>query len=100
MANRGGQLGNNNAAKNKYFTDALKRRLIQSPERLERIVDVLISEAEKGEPWAVREIMDRVDGKPTQVNQINTEHIPVECIEVQFIKSRGELETRQPFLQT
>jgi hypothetical protein len=59
--------GNQNAAKSKrLFNSALKRALTQGPERLETIVEKLISLAEVGEAWAVKELIDRVDGKAPQ----------------------------------
>jgi len=39
--------------------------------RLRKIADRLIKEAQKGEPWAIREIADRLDGRPAQVIQGN-----------------------------
>lgn len=59
--------GNQNAAKSKrLFNSALKRVLTQSPERVEAIVQKLIGLAEQGESWAVKELIDRVDGKAPQ----------------------------------
>lgn len=59
--------GNQNAAKSKrLFNSALKRALTQGPDRIEKIVETLISLAERGEPWAVKELIDRVDGKAPQ----------------------------------
>jgi hypothetical protein len=59
--------GNQNAAKSKrLFNSALKRALTQKPERVEAIVEKLITLAEGGEQWAVKELIDRVDGKAPQ----------------------------------
>jgi len=59
--------GNQNAVKSKrLFNSALKRALTQGPERVEAIVEKLISLAEGGEAWAVKELIDRVDGKAPQ----------------------------------
>lgn len=59
--------GNQNAAKSKrLFTNALKRALTQGPERVEKVVETLIKAAEDGEQWAVKELIDRVDGKAPQ----------------------------------
>ena len=63
----GAPTGNSNATKGKrLFNSALKRALTQGPERIEKIVNMLIEQAEAGEPWAVKELIDRVDGKPAQ----------------------------------
>jgi hypothetical protein len=59
--------GNQNATKSKrLFNSALKRALTQDPKRLETIVEKLVSLAELGESWAVKELIDRVDGKAPQ----------------------------------
>lgn len=59
--------GNQNASKSKrMFNSALKRLLTQSPERLDAVVQKLIGLAEQGEGWAVKELIDRVDGKAPQ----------------------------------
>lgn len=64
---RGAPEGNQNAAKSKrLFNSALKRALTQGPQRVTAIVEKLISLAESGEPWAVKELIDRVDGKAPQ----------------------------------
>ena len=68
---RGGQLGNNNAKKNKLFYDRIQKHLIQNPHKLEKIVETLVQEAQNGSPWAVKEIMDRVDGKAIQATEIS-----------------------------
>lgn len=67
MAERGAPEGNQNAVKGKrLFNSALKRALTQGPERITAIVEKLISLAESGEQWAVKELIDRVDGKAPQ----------------------------------
>ena len=68
---RGGQPGNNNARKNKLFYDRIQKHLIQNPQKLEKIVETLVQEAQNGSPWAVKEIMDRVDGKAIQATEIS-----------------------------
>jgi hypothetical protein len=83
----GAPLGNRNNVKGRMIYDVLRKRLIQSPERLERIVEVLISEAENGKEWAIKEIMDRVDGKPTQFNVLETDATVIPSIEVRFVSS-------------
>lgn len=69
--NGGGQPGNQNARKGKLFYDALRVALVQEDRaRLRKITEKLVKSAEDGEPWAVKEIMDRVDGKPIQATEI------------------------------
>ena len=51
----------------KPFNDALRIALRSDPHRLRRIVDKLATLAEEGELGAIREVADRLDGKPAQV---------------------------------
>lgn len=39
--------------------------------RVFNIAETLVSAAEAGEPWAVKEVMDRVDGKPKQQTEVS-----------------------------
>lgn len=66
-------IGNLNAAKGRMFYDALRKNLIQNPGRLAAIVEKLLREAEAGEPWAIKEVIDRLDGKAMQLTQIQGE---------------------------
>lgn len=59
--------GNQNATKSKrIFTAALKRILTQNPKEVEAVAQMLIDNAKNGEAWAVKELIDRVDGKAPQ----------------------------------
>lgn len=84
----GAPIGNNNAAKTKMFYHALRKALVQNPHRLDKITDTLITAAEAGESWAVKEIMDRMDGKAVQVTQMeNSDGTPLLAgIQVSFVK--------------
>jgi hypothetical protein len=66
MANSGAPIGNQNAAKSRMFYDKLRLVLTQEPERLRKIAEELVSKAEQGEAWAIKELIDRVDGKAHQ----------------------------------
>ncbi|WP_108646325.1 hypothetical protein [Polynucleobacter rarus] len=88
----GAPIGNRNNSKGKMFNDALRRQLIQSPERIAKIVEVLIGEAEQGQAWAIKEIIDRIDGKPTQF--IETDMQLMTGIEVSFVKPKNEYLTQ------
>ena len=50
----------------KPFNDALRIALRGDPHRLRRIADKLATLAEEGELGAIREVADRLDGKPAQ----------------------------------
>jgi hypothetical protein len=68
----GGQPGNQNAKKGKLFYSQLRKALVQEDSRrLRTIADKLVKSAEDGEPWAIKEIMDRVDGKAVQATEIS-----------------------------
>lgn len=64
-------MGNTNATKNKPFRDMLTRKIIQNPAKLEKIVDKLLKEAERGEAWAAKEVFDRLDGKAVMTQEIS-----------------------------
>jgi len=69
---RGGQVGNQNAKKGKLFYNELRKALVQHDQlKLRQIADKLVEKAIDGEPWAVKEIMDRVDGKAIQATEIS-----------------------------
>lgn len=65
----GAPLGNQNAVKeNRRWLSALNRAIAQDDgERLRAAAEKLLDKAAEGEPWAIREIADRLDGKPAQV---------------------------------
>ena len=88
MAERGAQVGNQNAAKSRMFYDKLRLVLVQEPHRLRSIAEQLVTQAEAGEPWAIKEIIDRVDGKAVQATTIeNADGTPLlGGIQVTFIK--------------
>jgi hypothetical protein len=60
----------------KPFNDALRIALRSDPLRLRRIADKLAEKAEEGDLAAIREIADRLDGKPAQV--IDRRDAPIE----------------------
>jgi len=62
--------GNQNNKKGKMFYDALRKVLIQNPSKLSSIAEGLIEAADAREPWAVKELLDRVDGKAVQFQEI------------------------------
>jgi len=64
----GAPLGNQNAVKeNRRWAEALNRAIAQDDgKRLRTAAENLLNQAAAGEPWAIREIADRLDGKPKQ----------------------------------
>lgn len=85
-------IGNTNAVKGKMFYDKLRKALTQEPHRLELIVGQLITQAEQGEAWAVKEIIDRLDGKAVQTTQMeNSDGSPLlSGIQVMFVRPNDE----------
>lgn len=88
----GGQPGNQNAKKGKLFYDALRIALLQEDrKRLRNITDKLVKAAENGDAWAVKEIMDRMDGKPVQATEISgIDGNAMELKLIEFVVKRPE----------
>jgi hypothetical protein len=68
--------GNTNSSRNnRLWADTLKRALIQADgNKIRAIAEALIEKAASGDVSAIRELGDRVDGKPTQQIDQTTEH--------------------------
>lgn len=59
--------GNTLGAKSKLFDNALKRAIAQDDgKRIRAAAEQLLDKAAAGEPWAIKELRDTLDGKPTQ----------------------------------
>src|SRR3954454_20122017 len=81
----------------KPFNDALRIALKGDPLRLRRIADKLATLAEEGDLGAIRELADRLDGKPTQV--IDRRDVAIEeltDVELQLIAAGGLPRSEQP----
>lgn len=64
--------GNQNARKAKIWEQAIKRALARLSNEsvdkgLDKLADQLVKAAESGDSWALLEVGNRLDGKPTQV---------------------------------
>lgn len=69
----GAPLGNKNSSKNnRMWGETIKRKAIQNPEKMGRIVDKLFDKAEEGDLAAMREIGDRIDGKAVATTELGT----------------------------
>jgi hypothetical protein len=84
----GAPIGNHNNARAKIFYDALRKHIVQNPEKLPQVVEGLVEAAVAREPWAVKEVIDRLDGKAVQLQEITgAEGSPLLTgIEVTFVK--------------
>ena len=68
----GAPVGNVNALKSKRWYEALDRAIKQDEgQRLRQAAEKLLDLAASGESWAVKELGDRLDGKPTQQTEIS-----------------------------
>ncbi len=65
--------GNTNSSKiNRLLGNTLKRKLIQDEAiRANKVVDALIKKAEDGDVHAIKEVLDRTDGKVVQESKIS-----------------------------
>lgn len=68
----GAPIGNTNSSKNnRLWAETIRRAVVQSdPDRLRRIAEALLDKAETGDINAIKEIGDRLDGKPQQAMEI------------------------------
>ena len=67
----GAPIGNDNAKKGKLFYDQLRRVLVQNDSlKLRQVSEKLVDAAIEGEPWAVKEVIDRMDGKAVAIQEI------------------------------
>ena len=69
----GAPFGNNNATKNKLWSDTLRRAIAQDRgDRVRQAAERLLDDAAKGEPWAIKELADRLDGRSVQSNTLES----------------------------
>lgn len=62
--------GNNNARKGKEWFDALRKECVQKA-ALEKIAAIVVEKAMQGEQWAINEVANRFDGKPSQAVEVS-----------------------------
>lgn len=61
----GAPRGNNNASKNKMWSDAL-RKIVTQRQLVDVLANILVEKALSGDVEAIREIMYRLEGKPSK----------------------------------
>lgn len=67
----GAPVGNQNAKKARLWTEAVKRAISRKANGdlsggLDSLAERLVNAADAGEQWAIKEVGDRLDGKPAQ----------------------------------
>lgn len=63
----GAPIGNRNASKSKLWEDAIRRAILADDgKRLRAIAEALLDKAAEGDVAAIKELGDRIDGKPSQ----------------------------------
>lgn len=85
----GAPIGNQNAAKGRLWNDALRMAIAQDDRaRVRKAIERLLDLAAEGEPWAIKELADRLDGKPVQQTVLeNSDGSPLLAgIQVTFVK--------------
>lgn len=72
MTKKGAQPGNNNATKGKVWSDAVRKALL-SGKKLDILAKKLVDMACEGDIQAIKEVGDRLEGKPMQSTQLSTD---------------------------
>lgn len=63
----GAPIGNQNALKSRVFSDALRRAIAQDDgARIRKAAEKMLDLAAEGDPWACKELFDRLEGKAAQ----------------------------------
>ena len=76
MAGKGAPLGNTNASLDKrIWANAIRRAVSQKDgAKLRSLAERLIARAEEGDVSALKELGDRLDGRPSQIVEGTGEH--------------------------
>ena len=89
----GAPKGNQNAVKdNRIWGEAIRKAVMQrNGDKLRALADKLIDRAAEGDIAAMKELGDRLDGKPAQVTQLTGADggAILSKLEVQFVGSKG-----------
>lgn len=82
--------GNKNATKNKFWSDALRKHVVQNPEDLASAAKALFAKAKDGDVAAIKEIGDRLEGKAIQpVHGSGEEGEFITKMVVEFVEADG-----------
>ena len=70
----GAPQGNSNASKGKIWNDALRKAIVQDDKkRVNDAIEKLLDLAAAGEQWAIKELADRLDGRPAQSVELSSD---------------------------
>lgn len=85
----GAPAGNRNAAKeNRLWAETIRRAVTQANgKKLRAIADMLITKASEGDIQAMKELGDRLDGKPAQAI-VGPDNGPLQVLEVPWLPQR------------
>lgn len=88
----GAPIGNKNAQKGRVWNDQLRRAIIQDDgRRLRASVEQLLNLASNGEPWAIKELADRLDGRTKHANALEASEEPeIKTIKIVFVSPDGK----------
>lgn len=88
----GAPIGNKNAQKGRIWNDQLRKAIAQDDgKRLRASVEQLLNLASNGEPWAIKELADRLDGRPKQTNVLEASDEPeLKAIKIVFVSPDGK----------
>jgi predicted transcriptional regulator len=87
----GAPIGNKNAQKGQIWNDSLRKAIAQDDgRRLRASVEQLLNLASNEEPWAIKELADRLDGRPKQTNVLEASDEPeLKTIKIVFVSPDG-----------
>jgi hypothetical protein len=87
----GAPIGNKNAQKGRIRNDQLRKAIAQDDgRRLRASIEQLLNLASNGEPWAIKELADRLDGRPKQTNALEMLDYPeLKTIKIVFVSPNG-----------
>lgn len=90
----GAPVGNQNARNAKVWQQAIKRALARASGKnvdagLDVLADKVVSAAQMGEQWAIKEIGERLDGKPAQVIVGDDDLPPIQVSKVERVIVRA-----------
>jgi hypothetical protein len=96
----GAPVGNKNAQKGQMWNDSLRKAIAQdNGRRLRASIEQLLNLASNGEPWAIKELADRLDGRPRQSNVLEASDEPeLQTIKIVFVSPDGRESENISFL--